>query len=334
VLIVHYAVKTDPGAAMGTSVGLQRKILDPVEPIPLGAIWIDMVEPTVDEDRKVEGYLGAKVPSRSDPDFAEPSESYYAENGVRYLHACVVSEGDNTPDVAGVTFILGPKALVTVRYDPGEAFELFGQRLGKIPTQVLHPDAVAVGLINAIVDRSARALNKVGVELDSIASRVFRAKGDQSERSKIYSATLDALGREDEKISNLRESLVELERLVLFLMSEGRSADAPKPVREATKSALRDLQSLEQDATFKAQKVQFLLDATLGFINLAQNEIIKLFSVLAVIFMPPTMIASIYGMNFKVMPELEWPWGYPAALVLMVLVAVGPYVFFRWKKWL
>ena len=166
-LIVHYAVKTDPSAEAATSVRLERKILDPVEPIPPAAIWIDMVEPTVDEDRKVERYLGAKVPSRSDPDFAQPSESYYAENGVRYLHACVVSEAENTPDVAEVTFILGPKALVTVRYDPGEAFELFGQRLGKIPAQVLHPDAVAVGLINAIVDRSARALNKVGVELDS-----------------------------------------------------------------------------------------------------------------------------------------------------------------------
>jgi magnesium transporter len=334
VLIVHYSGKTDPGSETAAGVRLDRKILDPAEPIPPGAIWIDMIEPTSDEDQKVERYIGSKVSSRSDPDYAEPSESYYAENGVRYLHACVVSEAENTPDVIGVTFILSPKALVTVRYDPGDAFELFGQRLGKIPTKALHPDAVAVGLVNAIVDRSARALNKVGVELDTIASQVFRAKGDQSARGKIYSATLDALGREDEKISNLRESLVEIERLVLFLMSEGRSADAPKPVREATKSALRDLQSLEQDANFKAQKVQFLLDATLGFINLAQNDIIKLFSVLAVIFMPPTMIASIYGMNFKAMPELDWWWGYPAALVLMVAVAVGPYVFFRWKKWL
>jgi magnesium transporter len=334
VLIVHYAVKADPGAETASSVGLQRKILDPSEPIPPGAIWIDMVEPTLDEDRKVEGYLGSKVPSRSDPDFAQPSESYYAENGVRYLHACVVSEDENTPDVADVTFVLGPKALVTVRYDPGEAFELFGQKLGKIPAQALHPDVVAVGLINTIVDRSARALNKVGVELESIASRVFRAKGDQSARSKIYSETLDALGREDEKISNLRESLVELERLVLFLMSEGRSADAPKPVREATKSALRDLQSLEQDASFKSQKVQFLLDATLGFINLAQNDIIKLFSVLAVIFMPPTVIASIYGMNFKTMPELDWSFGYPMAIILMICAAVLPYLYFRWKKWL
>ena len=333
-LIVYCAVKTEPVAEAAANVRLERKVLDPAEPIPPTPVWIDMLEPTVDEDRKVERYLGSKVPSRSDPDFAEPSESYYAENGVRYLHACVVSEAQSTPDVIGVTFILSPKALVTVRYDPGDAFELFGQRLGKIPAKALHPDAVAVGLVNTIVDRSARALNKVGVELDSIASRAFRAKGDQSARSKVYTETLDALGREDEKISNLRESLVELERLVLFLMSEGRSADAPKPVREATKSALRDLQSLEQDATFKAQKVQFLLDATLGFINLAQNDIIKLFSVLAVIFMPPTMIASIYGMNFKTMPELDWSWGYPAALVLMALVAVGPYFVFRWKKWL
>ena len=113
-LIVHYAAKTDPAAATATSVELQRKILDPAEPIPPGAVWIDMVEPTVDEDRKVEGYLGSKVPSRSDPDFAQPAESYHAENGVRYLHACVVSEAEGTPDVADVTFVLGPKALVTV----------------------------------------------------------------------------------------------------------------------------------------------------------------------------------------------------------------------------
>ena len=194
---------------------------------------------------------------------------------------------------------------------------------------------MAVGLINTGLNRSARALGKAGESLDKIASSVFRAKGDQSGRNKIYSDTLSALGREDEKISNLRESLVSIERLLLFLMGEGGGDEkAPKPVREATKTALRDLQSLEEDASFKAQKVQFLLDATLGLINLAQNDIIKLFSVLAVIFMPPTVIASIYGMNFKVMPELEWMWGYPMALALMVCAAVGPYLFFRWRKWL
>ena len=164
---------------------------------------------------------------------------------------------------------------------------------------------------------------------------MFRAKGvEQSRRNQIYSDTLWDLGREDEKISNLRESMVSIERLLLFLSADGRPEKGSKAVREATKSALRDLQSLEEDASFKAQKVQFLLDATLGLINLAQNDIIKLFSVLAVIFMPPTVIASIYGMNFKAMPELDWAWGYPMALVLMVCAAIGPYLFFRWKKWL
>ena len=121
-----------------------------------------------------------------------------------------------------------------------------------------------------------------------------------------------------------------IERLLLFLLAERRPSNAPKAVREATRAALRDLKSLEEDASFKAQKIQFLLDATLGFINLAQNDVIKLFSVLAVIFMPPTVIASIYGMNFKVMPELEWRWGYPLAIILMVCAAIGPYLFFRW----
>jgi hypothetical protein len=113
--------------------------------------------------------------------------------------------------------------------------------------------------------------------------------------------------------------MVTIERLLLFLLAEGRPSNAPKAVRDATKAALRDLKSLEEDASFKAQKVQLLLDATLGRINLAQNDVIKLFSVLAVIFMPPTVIASIYGMNFKEMPELEWHWGYPLAIILMVL---------------
>jgi magnesium transporter len=241
---------------------------------------------------------------------------------VRYLHALFISEPEDTPDVTGVTFVMAPSALVTVRYDPVETFDLFSQKLCKAPGQALLPDAVAVGLINTGLNRSARALNKAGDSLDRIASAVFRAKGDQGSRNKIYSETLMALGREDEKISNLRESLVSVERLLLFLMGEGGGEKAPKGVREATKTALRDLQSLEEDASFKAQKVQFLLDATLGLINLAQNDIIKLFSVLAVIFMPPTVIASIYGMNFKEMPELEWRFGYPFAIVLMICAAV------------
>ena len=333
-IIVHYVAKPPPPGETGGIAPVARKVLEPGGPIPPAAVWIDMIEPTTAEDKEVQQYLGCKVPTRADPDFAEPPEAHYAEDGVRYLHASVISEAEDTPDVTGVTFVISDATLVTVRYDASDSFEIFGQKLCRAHTGALQPDAVAVGLVNTIVNLSARALGKVGVNLDDIGNAVFGAEGDNSKRSRIYSTTLGALGREDERISNLRESLLSIERLLLFLSAEGRSDNVPKPVREATKAALRDLKSLEEDANFKAQKVQFLLDATLGFINLAQNDIIKLFSVLAVIFMPPTMIASIYGMNFKAMPELDWPWGYPAALLLMVLVGLGPYLYFRWKKWL
>ena len=251
-IIVHYVAKTVEETAAITPVS--RRVLEAAEPVPPGAVWLDMVEPTVAEDQKVEHYLGCKIPSRADPDFAVPPESYYAENGVRYLHGSFVSEPEGTPDVTDVTFVLTPATLVTVRYDPGDAFEVFGQKLCRSGARTLHPDAVAVGLVNAIINRSARALDKVGVELDSIASTVFRAKGDQGARSQIYSATLDALGREDEKISNLRESLVSIERLLLFLSSEGRSdgraeagarGDEIRAARPAVAGAGRKLQGAE-----------------------------------------------------------------------------------------
>ncbi|MFY9970459.1 MAG: CorA family divalent cation transporter [Roseiarcus sp.] len=333
-IIVHSIAKPPAAEDSAGVASVVCRRLGPNEPIPQGAIWIDLVEPAMEEDQRVQEFVGAPVPTKADPDYTEPPEAHYSENGVRYLHALFISEPEDTPDVTGVTFVVCPTTLVTVRYHPVESFDLFSQKLCRSPGQALFPDAVAVGLINTALNRSARALTKAGESLDRIASAVFRAKGDQSSRNQIYSDTLWALGREDEKISNLRESMVSVERLLLFLIGDGSAERSPKPVREATKTALRDLQSLEEDASFKAQKVQFLLDATLGLINLAQNDIIKLFSVLAVIFMPPTVIASIYGMNFKSMPELEWRWGYPLALVLMVCAAVLPYVFFRWKKWL
>ncbi len=270
-IIVHYLAKAGQGADATAIATVARKILEPAEPVPPGAVWIDMIEPTLPEDKEVQEYLGCKIPTRADPDYAEPPEAQYAEDGVRYLHASVISEALDTPDVTGVTFVISDAALVTVRYDASDSFEIFGQKLCRTHTGLLQPDAVAVGLVNTIVNLSARALAKVGANLDEIGNAVFGAEGDNSKRSRIYSTTLGALGREDERISNLRESLLSIERLLLFLSAEGRSDDAPKPVREATKSALRDLKSLEEDANFKAQKVQFLLDATLGFINLRRT---------------------------------------------------------------
>ena len=331
-MIVVYFSSIRPGEQQGATI--TRKQVEVDETIPRGALWIDLISPTAEEVRKVQDFVGGPVPTKSDPDYTEPLEAHYAEHGARYMHASVLSEPDDTPDITGVTFVMTPAVLVTVHYHPADSFDVFGQKLCKSPPELMLPEAVAVSFINTVLNRSAGALSRAGNNLDQIASVAFRAKGDQAQRSRIYANTLDALGREDEKISNLRESMVTIERLLVFLLAEERSSNAPKTLRQGTRAALRDLQSLEEDASFKAQKIQFLLDATLGLINLAQNDVIKLFSVLAVIFMPPTVIASIYGMNFREMPELEWHWGYPLAIILMICAAIGPYLFFRWKKWL
>jgi len=313
---------------------VSRRLLADNEPVPEDAVWIDLIEPTADEDHRVEERLGVDIPTHADPDYTEPPEAHYSENGARYLHAYLFTSRDGPAVTLGVTFVITDTALVTVRNGNSGAFDLFGSKICKTATEALQPEALATGLVATIINRSARSLSQVGRDLDEISSAVFKADGDQSKRNQKYSETLIALGDVDEKISSLRESLVSVERLVLFLAAGTIADKEHKPLREANKSALRDLQSLEEDANFKAQKVQFLLDATLGLINLAQNDIIKLFSVLAVIFMPPTLIASIYGMNFKAMPELEWQWGYPMALLAMVCAAVLPYLFFRWRRWL
>jgi len=256
------------------------------------------------------------------------------DGDARFVPIVLKKSFSDTPDVTGVTFVIAPTALVTVRYHPVETFDLFSQKLCKAPAQTLSPDAVALGLINTGLNRSARALSKAGESLHRIASAVFRAKGDQSKRNQIHSDTLDALGREDEKISNLRESMVSVERLLLFLMSEGRTENAPKSVREATKTALRDLQTMEQDASFKAQKVQFLLDSTLGRINLVQNDIIKLF------FGDRGHLHAPDRHRLDLWHELQrdvgarLAMGLSLAITLMAFAAIGPYVLIRWKKWL
>jgi magnesium transporter len=330
-IFAHWIAPTAEGKAPGAVI---RKGLAAHEAIPPGSVWLDLVEPTAEEDHRVEMELGIDIATRADDNYIEPAESHYSENGVRYLHAHVVTDADGSPGTILVVFIMTSTILVTVRYGEAEAFDLFASRYCRSGARPAHQDDLATQLIYTIINRSARALNTMAGKLDAIGTNVFKAEGDRSLRAKKYSATLKDLGDIDETISRLRESLVSIERLLLFLTGEVRSERAPKPLREATKMALRDLQSLEEDASFKAQKIQFLLDATLGLINLEQNDIIKLFSVLAVIFMPPTLIASIYGMNFKEMPELDYKFGYPLALVAMILAAIGPYLFFRLKRWL
>jgi magnesium transporter len=327
-IIVHRPAKMPADA-------LDRFMLEPGEPIPDDAVWIDLVEPTRDEDKLVERHLGIEVPTREEMADIEPSEILYREENARYMTARILCNSETeTPRLVDISFILTEKALVTVRYDEPRSFSMFMSRAVKPGGCRAQPEAVLDGLIETIIDRAAEILASVGQKIDILSRSIFETQRQGMRRDAGFRVALKSLGRKGDIISNVRESMVSVERLLLFL-----SASIPRPQRTQGfqaewRTAVRDVQSIEEHATFLSNKVQFLLDATLGLVTIEQNDIVKLFSVIAVIFLPPTLVASIYGMNFKAMPELEWQYGYPFAVLLIVLAAVLPYVFFRWKRWL
>ena len=308
--------------------------LGSTEEIPRNAVWVDVLDPTEEEERKVEHRFGIDVPTHLDINYVEPTESLYAAKGARYLSAQIISNADGPSNLARVTFILTGTSIISVRYQPSDAFELFSRRLANSDAEAIQPETILAGLINTIIDRIAYNIEKTDQRLEAVSTSVFEINETTENHDRLFKKVLRALGEQSKRISNIRESLVSLERVLLFLLPEYQSARIPVQLRDDVRATLRDLQSLEEHATFQSQKLQFLLDTTLGLINLEQSHIIKLFSVLAVIFMPPTVIASIYGMNFKYIPELDWHFGYPMALFLMVSSSVLLYMYFRWKRWL
>ncbi|GJD78706.1 magnesium transporter CorA family protein [Methylobacterium gregans] len=333
-IFIHQPV-TGPGQTQ-----LERRALELQDPIPDDTVWLDLVRPSREEELKVEGFSGIEVPTREEMKDIEPSELLYVEDGARYMTGRVLSKVSDSdePGLAGITFVLRGNRLVTVRYEEPQAFRMYTQRAGRTtgngPTRVVSGESILAGLIEAVIDRAADVLQLQGERIDRLSRKIFEEQDDPSARNTAMQETLRALGRHNDLISKQRESLVSMERILLSLSATYRTNKAPRELREDIRSTLRDLQSLEEHATFLSTKINFLLDATLGLVNLEQNNIIKLFSVMAVVFMPPTLIASIYGMNFKTMPELELPFGYPMAVLMMIVAAVLPYAFFRWKRWL
>lgn len=320
---------------MPSGESLERYVLAPGEAIPEDTLWIDLVEPTREEDRLVEAHLSIEIPTREEMADIEPSEILYRESNASYMTARVLCSSDtDNPRLIDVSFILTDRALVTVRYGEPRSFSMFMNRAGK-PGGCRHqPEAVLDGLIETIIDRAAEILGAVGKRIDRLSQTIFENEKRGKNRTASFRAALKSIGRKGDVISNVRESMVSVERLLLFL-----SATMPRPQKARGfqaewRTALRDVQSIEEHATFLSNKIQFLLDATLGLVTIEQNDIIKIFSVMSVIFLPPTLVSSLYGMNFQNMPELGWEFGYPWAITLMILAAVVPYLFFRWRRWL
>ena len=311
---------------------LQRITAVPGEPLPDGAVWIDMVSPTSQEDKLAESLFGIAVPTREEMQEIEVSSRLYVENGARYMTATLMCHSDTmTPKTTPVTFILAGHRLVTVRYDEPRPFAIVEHKLARNCSPKVTGESVMIDLIDAVIDRSADILERIAAEVDQVSHSIFEPDIETPD----YKDVLKALGRKGDLTSKVRESLVSIGRVLLFLHNEAETLKWAKDTRAHLQSMRRDTASLSDHATYLANKITFLLEAMLGVVNLEQNAIIKIFSIAAVIFMPPTLVASIYGMNFHHnMIELDWEYGYPFALIVILLAGVLPIVFFKWKKWL
>ncbi|CAN1491444.1 CorA Mg2+ and Co2+ transporters [Rhabdaerophilaceae bacterium] len=305
------------------------------EAISATAVWIDVLNPTPAEEAQVEQLLAIDIPTREETKNLEPSEVLYVENGARYMSAQILCQSESdTPKLAAVSFILKDHHLVTVRYDQPRSFQMFANRVARPGACLPDGENMLISLFETVVDRAAELLRASGERIDVASLEVFAGDDQGGANTQLFRRILRTMGLEGIRISKVRESLVSIERMLLFLTANTGGTTLPESLREEVRTTLRDFQSLEDHATFLSAKIQFLIDATLGLVSLEQNKIIKIFSVAAVIFLPPTLIASIYGMNFKAMPELEWSFGYPMAIGLMLLSVTATYSFFKMKRWL
>jgi magnesium transporter len=301
------------------------------------AVWIDLLNPSPEEERAVQGALRLEVPTREEMQEIESSSRLYREDDALFLTANFLYgvEGGEYGSTA-ITFVLSNQALVTVRYATPKAFSVFSVRCQKAPTLLASADAVMLHLFEQIVDRLADILERVGSDMDRASQASFRsarAKVKATQRDADLREVLITLGQVGEVTTRASETLLGLTRILTFLGAEKATA-VRKENQSLIKTLVRDVRSLVDHAGFLNNKANFLLDAVLGILNVEQNAIIKTFTVASVALMPPTLIASIYGMNFQHMPELAERWGYPAALLLMVVSALLPIFYFRRKGWL
>jgi magnesium transporter len=302
-------------------------------PIAPDTVWIDLYNPSVAERQAVNALLGMELPTRADMEEIEVSSRLYTEEGGVFMTALVLSNADSDRPVADVvTFVLACEKLITIRYIDPQPFRTFAARCERTMVAAPKAEGVLNALLDVIVDRMADVLERVGAEVEGISHEIFSANPPGSGR-RDFQGVLRRLGARHDLTGKMRECLLTMSRMLTFL-SAAIDGKASKEARAHVKSLSRDVQSLLDHSSFIASKLGYLQDGTLGLINNEQNNIIKIMSVAAMVFLPPTLIASIYGMNFHYMPELDWPAGYFVSIVLMVVSAVVPYLWFKRRGWL
>ena len=296
------------------------------------AVWIDLYRPQPEQVARVEA-LRVSIPSLEDMEEIEISNRLYREGGNDYLTIIVPGQTPDKTTISGpVTFILSPKRLITVRHHAPRSFETFPTRADQSTAGCANHLRVFLGLVEEIISRQADLLEGSSKALDRTATKVYDSR--TARYAKVLAAALTAIGKEGEVLSRVRLALLTLERMLSTFgvwIADRKDAATLQPL---IKGLMRDIQALEEHAAFLSNRVSLISDTTLGMINLAQNATVKILSVVAALFLPPTLIASVYGMNFTHMPELAQPWGYPMALGLMAASALFTYVYCKWMGWL
>lgn len=300
------------------------------------AIWIDLVFPTLAEEQLMESILEMDIPTREEMREIELSSRLYKASGHLYMTGNMIAESTSLdPKQDAVTFVLTPEQLITIRYVEPQAFKLFARNLPKLIDNFLHhPVDLLIELLDATTDRLADILEVISHQLDHISKTIFRQDPTLKKKVRLdHQHLIQLIGENADLNTKARESLVTFNRLMRFLTQAGE-AQLGETGQSRLNILMKDIHSLSDHSTFLSSKINFLLDAVLGLINIEQNAIIKIFSVAAVIFLPPTLIASIYGMNFRHIPELSFKYGYVFAIALMMLSSWLPYKYFKRRQWL
>ncbi len=292
-------------------------------------IWVDMTDPTEEERSGVKSIYDVTMPDEDDVKDIEASARYYeAENGDLHLRTDFRIDDDEGPSqTVTVAFILARNMLFSMHAEDLPVFRLVRMRARSRPGSITDYKDVLLDLYATDAEYSADALEGIYRNLEEVSSKVLQEEFTDQDAA----ATLSTIAKEEDLNGRIRRTMMDTRRAVSFLM-RGRLLDSDQ--FEEARQILRDIESLDGHTSFLFEKINFLMDATVGFININQNKIIKIFSVASVAFLPPTLIASIYGMNFRILPELSWDFGYPFALVLMLLSALAPFWYFRRRGWL
>jgi len=293
------------------------------------AFWIDLYRP-LDSQVAAVAALGIEVPTLADMEEIEISNRLYREEGSDVMTVVLPGHTPSGEHISGpVSFILSGVRLVTVRHHAPRSFVTFPERAGRTTAGCRTPERIFLGLIEEIVARQADLLEGSGRALDQVSARVL---GEA--RSVELKAALGEVGKQGELLGHIRLALLTLERALSFYDQTLAAHPQGAELRPIAKALMRDITALAVHNDYLSSRVSLTVDATLGMINLAQNNTVRILSVVTALFLPPTLIASAYGMNFANMPELSQPWGYPFALVLMVASALVSWAFFKWKDWL